>query len=99
MISEYYNDLFEKGSLVKEGKSAGNPCSRVVSQYNLAYNNCVTTTLRGLAAGKIDVVSERGTLFLSPAETISEIVKRNKAIETYFGDEAKEFINGLQSEE
>ena len=92
MIDEYYHNLFESGSDPTGGISMNKVYAKVISKYVLFYNNCVSTTIEGLSSAGIDVVTERGTLFLSPAEFISEIFKSHVECKFYTGKEAQELI-------
>ncbi|MCQ2115999.1 MAG: RHS repeat-associated core domain-containing protein, partial [Bacteroidales bacterium] len=97
-VDEHFQSLFNNGTDPTGGISMNKEYAKVISEYVLFYNNCVTTTIGGLASAGIDVVSERGTLLLSPTEFISEIMKSNIYCEFYLGEDAQNFVKNLIDE-
>lgn len=95
VIDSYYNDLFSNGYPATDGVSFGKENAKVIYEYNVLFENCVTTTIKGLSAAGVDVVSDRGTLALSPAEFISEVIKSGFSVETFIGQEAIDYVNRL----
>ncbi len=95
VIDSYYKDLFSNGYPATVGVSYGKENARFISEYNLLFENSVTTTIKGLSAAGVDVVSDRGTLALSPAEFIFEVIKSGFSVETFIGQEAVDYVNRL----
>ncbi len=94
-VSEHFNkQLSESDKIPQKGKYAGNKNAKVIDEYNLFTNNCVTTSVNGIQKGvaeKLNLEDSKGPDSLDDRLKVMSEDDKNNIRQISYEDIKKEF--------